>query len=81
MVASSTMVFSPSVHSSTTSPGSPSTVKVSTCTSPSVPRARVITLRCGWRSASASDSSPARTSSPTSEWSSDSWRSSPARSR
>ena len=47
-----------------------SSENVSTSTSGSVPSARVITERCGWTSASAGDSSPRRTSSATSEWSS-----------
>ena len=58
-----------------TSPGFDSSVKVSICTSSSVPSARVITLRCGCCSASTSESWPLRTSSCTSEWSSESrWR-------
>ena len=46
------------------------TVKTSTSTSASVPSARVITERCGCTSASSGESSPRRTSSATSEWSS-----------
>ena len=55
----------------------PATVNASTSTSGSVPSARVITERCGCTSASAGDSSPRRTSSATSEWSSVSCSSSP----
>ena len=63
------------------SPGSASTVNVSTSTSGSVPSARVITERCGCDSASSGESRPLRTSSPTSEWSSVSCSSSPPRTR
>ena len=52
------------------SPGRDSIENASTSTSGSVPSARVITERCGCTSASAGDSSPRRTSSATSEWSS-----------
>ena len=48
----------------------PRRVKTSTSTSASVPSARVITERCGCTAASSGDSSPRRTSSATSEWSS-----------
>ena len=54
IVCSSTIVVRPSLHSSTTSPGWESIVKVSTRPPSSAPSARVITLRCGWCSASAS---------------------------
>ena len=57
----------------------------STCTSGSMssstPRARVRTLRCGWPRASSALSWPARTSSPTTEWSSVSCSRWPPRSR
>ena len=67
---SSTMSESPSEQRRKTSPGCGRIVNASTSTSGSVPSARVITERCGWTSASAADSSPRRTSSATSEWSS-----------
>ena len=63
------MSVRPSEQRRKTSPGSASTVKVSTSTSGSVPTARVITERCGCVSASSGDSFPLRMSSPTSEWS------------
>ena len=70
MRASSTMLESPSEQSMNRSPGLAPTENVSTSTSGSVPRTRVITDRCGWASASSGDRRPERTSSPTSEWSS-----------
>ena len=58
-------------------PARAATGKLSTSTSGSVPSARVITERCGWVSASSGESSPRRTSSATSEWSSVSCSSAP----
>ena len=66
----STIDESPSLQIRKTSPGCASTENASTSTSGSVPSARVITERCGCTSASPGDSSPRRTSSATSEWSS-----------
>ena len=52
MSSSETYDERPSLHSITTSPSRRYSEKVSTATSGSAPSARVITLRCGWCSAS-----------------------------
>ena len=81
MPASPTIEVSPSEQSRKTSPGCASIVNVSTSMSGSVPRARVITDRCGCDSASSGDSFPLRMSSATSEWSCVSCSSAPLRTR
>src|SRR5690606_880980 len=71
----------PSLQSSSRSPGSSPTSRTSTSGSAPPEIARVTTLRQGCRRASSSLMAPARTCSPTHEWSSVSWRSWPARHR
>ncbi len=81
IAASPTIEVRPSEQSRNTSPGCDSIVYVSTSTSGSVPRARVITERCGCDSASSGESLPLRISSATSEWSCVSCSSMPSRTR
>ena len=81
MASSVTIAVRPSEQIMNRSPGSAGMQKTSTSTSGSVPRARVMTERCGWISASSGESLPLRTSSATKEWSSVSCSSLPSRTR
>ena len=79
--SSLSIVVSPSEQSRKTSPGRALKERVSTSTSASGPRARVMIERCGWSWACSSEIRPWRRSSSTSEWSEVSIRRRPSRHR
>ena len=73
--SSETSFVRPSLQSKNRLPACASRSQTSSATSGSMPSARVSTWRCGWTDASSGVSSPWRTISSTTEWSSVSWRS------